>query len=141
VTQQLRLSMPAVPALLRVPRLTIASLAAEVGFDVEEIEDLRLALDELCQALVAENGSGGGTLELQIEFGGPALVVNGALVEGDGDGSSGSSGEYREAPSDGALNELSRLLLEALVDSYQLAPSRTSFSMSKARRHPPEKGR
>ncbi|HEV2952614.1 MAG TPA: anti-sigma factor, partial [Candidatus Dormibacteraeota bacterium] len=57
------LSIPVSADLLVLARLTAATVASRAGFDVEEIEDLRLAVDELCISLVNEGG--GGRLELE----------------------------------------------------------------------------
>ena len=46
--------MPASPDLLRVARLTAAGLANRVGFNVDEVEDVKIALDELCFSLLGE---------------------------------------------------------------------------------------
>ena len=45
------LSIPSGADLLVLARLTAATVASRAGFDVEEVEDLRLAVDELCVAL------------------------------------------------------------------------------------------
>ena len=50
------LSIPVSADLLVLVRLTAATVASRAGFDVEEIEDLRLAVDELCISLVNEGG-------------------------------------------------------------------------------------
>jgi anti-sigma regulatory factor (Ser/Thr protein kinase) len=44
----IELSFPADVDLVVLARFTAAAVAARAGFDVEEIEDLRLAVDELC---------------------------------------------------------------------------------------------
>jgi anti-sigma regulatory factor (Ser/Thr protein kinase) len=44
-------------------RLTAATVASRAGFDVEEVEDLRLAVDELCVALIRPGTDGTLTLE------------------------------------------------------------------------------
>ena len=47
------LIVPADPSFLRIVRLVVSSLAADLDFDFEEVEDLRIASDELVSALVA----------------------------------------------------------------------------------------
>jgi hypothetical protein len=42
------LSFPASVDLVVLARFTAATVAARAGFDIDEIEDLRLAVDELC---------------------------------------------------------------------------------------------
>jgi serine/threonine-protein kinase RsbW len=48
------LILPADPRHLRLARLTAAGIAGDLGFDVERIEDLRVAVDELCAVLIDE---------------------------------------------------------------------------------------
>ena len=52
------LVMPAEPSYVRIVRLVVSSLAAELDFDVEEIEDLRIAADELVSALIVRADAG-----------------------------------------------------------------------------------
>jgi hypothetical protein len=57
------LSIPSGADLLVLARLTAATVASRAGFDVEEVEDLRLAVDELCVALIRPGTDGRLTLE------------------------------------------------------------------------------
>jgi hypothetical protein len=52
------LNIPVGGDLMVLARLTTATVASRVGFDVEEIEDLRLAVNELCVSLVGDWGQG-----------------------------------------------------------------------------------
>ena len=100
--------MPASPDLLRVARLTAAGLANRVGFNVDEVEDVKIALDELCFSLLGD-GAGSGTLDLRFVLEPGALVIEGA------------------GPSDGAQDrdeeteEFAALLLAALVDEHEIS--------------------
>src|SRR6266550_3660719 len=49
-----RLVVPAAPEYLRLVRLTAAGLASRLGFTFDEVEDLRIAVDELCFHLLGE---------------------------------------------------------------------------------------
>ncbi len=101
--------MPASPELLRVARLTAAGLANRVGFDVDEIDDVKIAVDELCFAVVGSTPRAG-TLSLRF------LLEPGQLViEGSGPGSG--------AGQDGATSELSTLILDAVVDEHEVTHS------------------
>jgi serine/threonine-protein kinase RsbW len=53
----IELVLPADPRLVRVAGLVARGVATTAGFDVDEVEDLRIAVDELCTALV-EGGDG-----------------------------------------------------------------------------------
>jgi hypothetical protein len=53
----IRLELPVDVRVIRIARLVVGGLAATAGFDVEEIDDLRIAVDEGCGALF-EMGDG-----------------------------------------------------------------------------------
>ena len=57
-----RLSVPAALEFVRIVRLTGSGVASRLGFDVEEIENLRVALDELASMTI--EASDGGELEV-----------------------------------------------------------------------------
>ena len=58
------LSLPVGADLLVLARLTAATIASRAGFDVEEVEDFRLAVDELCVSLIQEGSDG----RLRLQF-------------------------------------------------------------------------
>lgn len=99
------LSIPA--DLVVLARLTAATVASRAGFDVEEVEDLRLAVDELC---VSVGGDGAGR-RLSLRF-----------VRGDGEVE--VSCEYRfngvppGSPAGTVTEGLSTAILDALVDEH-----------------------
>jgi hypothetical protein len=78
-----------------------------MGFTVDEVEDLRLAIDELCYALTG-NQSPSGTVELHYRLAGGAIEV-----EGVGNFNGGASLPL-------TLTDLSERILDALVDEHEL---------------------
>ena len=100
--------MPASPDLLRVARLTAAGLANRVGFNVDEVEDVKIALDELCFGLLGD-GAGAGTHDRRFVREPGALVIEGA---GPSDGSHDR---------DEDTTEFAALLLAALVDEHEIS--------------------
>ncbi len=48
--------MPAQARFLRLARLAVADAGTRAGFTVEEVEDLRLAIDELCGPMMSGDG-------------------------------------------------------------------------------------
>jgi hypothetical protein len=95
-------------------RFTAAAVAARANFDIDEIEDLRLGVDELCISFgpVSDNRS------LRIEFDRAANLVKIKCTFEPND----RSGD-QPAGSDGGVNwkrtdDLSRQLLDALVDRH-----------------------
>ena len=110
-SDEVRLVVPAMPEYLRLARVTAAGLASRLGFSFDEVEDLRLAIDELCFGLTGNAGRPG-TVEIRY------LVTPGRLViEGDGH-FQGAPGAPR--PDDVRLSELSKVILAALVDEHAL---------------------
>jgi hypothetical protein len=103
------LSIPAHPELLSLPRLTAAALAARVGFDIEEIEDIRLAVEELC--LATFEGRGSGRLRLSLGFGAGSLWVDCSFEPEDREVSSIN-------PRNELASELTEQLLSALTDEH-----------------------
>ena len=105
MAEAVRLSVPGSLEYVRVARLTAAAVAARLGFDVEEIEDLRVAVDELA-SVVIEAGTGG---ELSFTFSnlGDAFVVDGTAP-------------VSTAPT---IDDLTRQILSVVVDTFELAES------------------
>jgi anti-sigma regulatory factor (Ser/Thr protein kinase) len=104
--EEVRLTMPAVPQLLRVARLTAAGLAGRLGFNFDEIEDVKIAVDELCFALVGTKGRDG---DLTIVY---RLLSDALEIEG-----SGSFGGDAPQP---VPSELSAQILASVVDEHEL---------------------
>ena len=99
-----RLSLPASPDYVRIVRLAASGIATNLGFDVDELDDLRVAVGELVnltlevcrpetlEVLFTVNGS-----ELRIE--GSAPAADGRVVE---------------------LDSLTRQILDAFLDTYKI---------------------
>jgi anti-sigma regulatory factor (Ser/Thr protein kinase) len=107
--EEVRLTMPATPQLLRVARLTAAALASRLGFSFDEIEDVKIAVDELCFAVVGSKGRDG-NLTIIYRLSDHHLEITGAGVF-DGD-------DREQAP---APSELSAQILAAVVDEHDLS--------------------
>ena len=104
--EEVRLTMPATPQLLRVARLTAAGLAGRMGFSFDEIEDIKIAVDELCFALVGSRGREG-SLTVTYQLDGADLVIQG-------------EGTFKDAGPDPAPSELSAQILAAVVDEHEV---------------------
>jgi serine/threonine-protein kinase RsbW len=102
------LTIPVRADLVVLARLTAATVASRANFDVEEIEDLRLAVDELCVTVV--QGGGDGRLDLQFTRDDDQIEVScsyQAVSDTDVAG-------FAEKSLDG----LSTRILDALVDEH-----------------------
>ena len=108
ISEPVELSIPVQSDLILLARLTAATVASRAGFDVEEVDDLRLAVDELC-VLVADGGSVG-RLQLTFLATGNAVEVICTL-----DGAQVQDGQR---PDEYGERELSVRILDALVDEH-----------------------
>jgi serine/threonine-protein kinase RsbW len=102
------LSLPVGADLLVLARLTAATIASRAGFDVEEVEDFRLAVDELCVSLIQEGSDG----RLQLRF---TRDVDAVEVSCTYDGSP-AAGEPNVG--EDSIEGLSARILDALVDAH-----------------------
>lgn len=103
-----RLAIPAAPEFLRLARLAAADVATRAGFSFEDIEDLRIGVDELCHLLMAP---GHQDQHLELTFG---LQPDTVTVEG----------ECRSLDAiDPAVaqTELSQTIVTAVVDEHEVS--------------------
>jgi serine/threonine-protein kinase RsbW len=103
VADVVRLSFPGSLEFVRVARMTASAVAARLGFDVEEIEDVRVAVDELA-SVVIEAGAGA---ELTLTFSdlGGRFVIEGRSP----------------VASEPRLDELTQQILRVVVDEFELS--------------------
>jgi serine/threonine-protein kinase RsbW len=74
-TDAVDLRVPADPAYLVVVRTATAGLAARLNLSIDEIEDLRIAVDEACSLLLAGRAHPGRTLNASFTVGEGTLAV------------------------------------------------------------------
>jgi serine/threonine-protein kinase RsbW len=98
---RISLSFPATPDFLRLARLASADAGSRAGFDVEEIDDLRIAVSELCHLVSRADGTGAVELTFTLRDG---------AVEVDGRGPGAPEGDA----------ELSERIVAAVVDDHEL---------------------
>ncbi|MGH2754594.1 MAG: anti-sigma regulatory factor [Actinomycetota bacterium] len=103
----IRLDIPASPAYLQVVRLIAAGLATRLRFTIDEIEDLKIAVDELSAYLTGAQGRDG-NLEIRFVVDDDKLVIAGA----------GKFAPGQKVRTE--LTELSRMILHTVVDSASL---------------------
>ena len=69
---EIRLTLPALPDYAHIARLAITSLAARVGFTYDEVEDVRIAVGEICNVLLDASG---GRLSFRCLLDGDQLTI------------------------------------------------------------------
>jgi hypothetical protein len=110
---EVRLTVPAKPEFLRLARVTAAGLASRLGFSFDEVEDLRLAIDELCYGITGAEGREG-TVAVRYLLGDDQLIVEGqAQVPVTAGSAPAQAGQVSE------LSDLSEVILGALVDEHE----------------------
>lgn len=139
MTDVIDLQIPVSADLLVLARLTAATIAAKAGFNVEEIEDLRLAVDELCLPLV--RAARGGRMQLRYVSEGDSIEISCTVqatealravgqdgapegrAEGRAEGATGAEGRGQDGAPEGRAeghpdDTLSARILDALVDAH-----------------------
>jgi len=111
-----QMGIPAEARYLRLARLTCASLGADLGLTMDGIEDLRVAVDELCAAAI-EDAPPGATIQLEFQVSPDHLVLEGSVV-GTWDG-------------DFALHPVAGALLDIVAGDYSIdqADGRRTFRL------------
>jgi hypothetical protein len=100
------LTLPAKPAYVRLARLTAAGFASRLGLSVDDVEDLRIAVDELCYLLVGPDGHAG-SVELRYSVENDHTL----LVDAQAIGALGAMATN---------DELSREILGAVTDGFRV---------------------
>jgi len=101
------LAFPAAPEHIRLARLVASGLVAQLDYGLDDLEDLRIAVDELC-SLVVTHAEPGTTVEVVFEVLGDEVTVRAVAPAGP-------------ASDDVDMDELSRLILLAAADEHELA--------------------
>ena len=102
------LTVPRLPAYLRLVRLAAADAGARADLPIEDVEDLKIAVDELTYLLIGEDADGGSAEEtLTLRY-----AVSPGSVEIEGAGA--AVGEPV------VLSDLSRNIISAVVDEYDI---------------------
>lgn len=100
-----KITFPARPDYILAVRLTVSAIAERIGYNIEDIEDIKVACAEACTLLLATRPE---TIDLQI------LITDGIELKLD------AAGQKAEAAVQDETSELSQYLLEALVDTCEL---------------------
>ena len=101
-TSPVTVTFPAVPAYLRLARIATADAASRAGLDFEQIDDVRIAVSELCSLVSVGSGA---TVTLSFGVGDGLLTVE---------------GESRTGTAEITPNELSEAIVTAVADEHSL---------------------
>lgn len=106
---EVRLQVPATPEFFRMVRVITSAVANTRGFALDGLEDLRIAVHELCGALIGAGRPG--TVDLRF-----LMLPEGLLVEGMGHFDEDNDDDGVET----VLSDLSRQILSVVVDRFEL---------------------
>lgn len=118
MTDYIELSMPAEPELLHLVRYHVASAAARADWSVDEVDDLRLAADELCLSLIGQAGRGDRRLNLKLAWSEKTIEMTCSLRGGEPSVQPPSNGNAPKQKPGLLPSELSERVLAALVDEH-----------------------
>lgn len=107
MSETVAIEIPASPIYLQVIRLVAAGLATRLKFTIDEIEDLKMAVDEMAAYFTGTNGRDG-TIEVRFEIKEDRLEITGA----------GSFAPGEKVRTD--LTDFSRMILDTVTDSASL---------------------
>ncbi len=104
----IRLKSPPLSLLPQIVRVAAFMIASRLDFTLEEVEDLRIAVDEACSHALLHSPAAG-EVEVKIYVDGQSLeiIILSAIAE-----------EF--ADERGVPDSLSRLIMEAVVDSFDV---------------------
>ncbi len=105
-----RIVVPARSDFLHLVRLNVAGTLGDAGFSIEEIDDVKIAVEELSASLLRVGD--GDELDISISVAGTEAIVRGTRANGAGE----------SAP----LDEFVETILGAVVDSYELVTTESS---------------
>ena len=107
---RIELTFPARGDLIVLARLVTSAISARAGFDIEELEDLRLAVGELCLLTLQGHDSRYGDLRLELSVLDDSIGVQCTLEH------AAPGGETQPDEDESAV--LSQQILDALVDEH-----------------------
>jgi serine/threonine-protein kinase RsbW len=105
--ETISLSIPASPVYLQVVRLVAAGLASRLRFTLDDIEDLKIAVDEMSAYFTGANGRDG-SIEVRFSITDDRLEISGT----------GHFAAGEKVRTD--LTEFSRMILDTVADSASL---------------------
>lgn len=121
--ETISITIPASPEYLKVVRLIVSGLATRLQFTIDDLEDLKIAVDELSAYLTGAQGRDG-TLDIGFD-----LHDDRIDIRGTGHFSAGT-----KVRTD--LTEMSKMILETVVDDAALEQTdgHPTFRLSKTKR-------
>ena len=113
----IKFAVPGNPEYIKVVRLGIAALADGAGFDIEAVEDMKLAVDEACKAMTCHGFHQWiNQYEVSCEIEEDKMTITVADA-GEGRGIDKKFRPCKNCPQDG---DLAIILIKTLMDSVEI---------------------
>ena len=107
---RIELTFPARGELVVLARLVASAVSARAGFDIEELEDMRLAINELCMLAMQGSDAQSGALCLELTTRDHAIGAVCTLER--------AAAAHAPTPEGEEIARLSEQILDALVDEH-----------------------
>jgi len=116
--EHIRISLPGKPEYVSIARLTASVIANQMGFNIDDVEDIKVAVGEACNNAVLHGRSQEEIFEVQFEVQDSRMVIE---VRDNGTGF--DLDEY-QAPEPGELKEngLGIFIMKTLMDEVDFIP-------------------
>ena len=116
----LHLVLPTKSEFVSTARLTASSVANRVGFNIDEVEDIKVAVAEVCNIILSKVGDEISQYKISFEINSDNLEIT------------FTGGETELGCFDGAVeNEYGLYIMKALMDSVELCNNNHSIVMTK----------
>lgn len=120
VTDRVILVLPAKSEYVSTARLTASSLANRVGFNIDEVEDIKVAVSEVCNMVLSMSGTKLSQYRILFEINGKEIRIS----------FNGEDGSF-ECLNHSDENEYGLYIMQALMDSVELCNEDNSIVMIK----------
>lgn len=116
--EHIKISLPGKPEYVSIARLTASVIANQMGFNIDDVEDIKVAVGEACNNAVLHGRSHEEMFEINFEIQDKRMVIE---VRDNGNGF--DLDEY-QAPEPGELREngLGIFIMKTLMDEVDFIP-------------------
>lgn len=116
--EQIKISLPGKPEYVSIARLTASVIANQMGFNIDDVEDIKVAVGEACNNAVLHGKSHHEIFEIQFE------VQDSRMVIEVSDSGAGFDMDEYQAPEPGELKEngLGIFIMKTLMDEVDFIP-------------------
>lgn len=117
--EQVKISLPSKSEYVVIARLAASALANQCGFDIDDIEDIKVAVGEACNNAVLHTGSGLATYDIHFSLRDDEFVVE--IIDS---GVGFDLNEYHEPNLDNpSVGGLGIFIMKSLMDDVKLSSS------------------